>query len=83
MQLTQSSMHCTVIYVVDAKVLYFMLPIQYTMHCMVIPVDAHGYFCVLQGDAGFRDENGYLHIMSRTDDIINVAGAYRASASLY
>eukprot|EP00941_MAST-03F_sp_MAST-3F-sp1_P004566 g4566.t1 len=26
------------------------------------------------GDAGFRDENGYLHIMSRTDDIINVAG---------
>jgi len=26
------------------------------------------------GDAGFIDEEGYLYIMSRTDDIINVAG---------
>jgi propionyl-CoA synthetase len=26
------------------------------------------------GDAGFRDEQGFLHIMGRTDDIINVAG---------
>ena len=26
------------------------------------------------GDAGYRDEDGYLYIMSRTDDIINVAG---------
>jgi propionyl-CoA synthetase len=26
------------------------------------------------GDAGYRDEDGYLWIMSRTDDIINVAG---------
>jgi propionyl-CoA synthetase len=25
-------------------------------------------------DAGFRDEEGYLYIMGRTDDIINVAG---------
>jgi propionyl-CoA synthetase len=25
-------------------------------------------------DAGFKDEDGYVHIMSRTDDIINVAG---------
>jgi len=25
-------------------------------------------------DAGYRDEDGYLYIMSRTDDIINVAG---------
>ncbi len=25
-------------------------------------------------DAGFQDEDGYLYIMSRTDDIINVAG---------
>jgi propionyl-CoA synthetase len=25
-------------------------------------------------DAGFVDENGYLYVMSRTDDIINVAG---------
>ncbi|HEV3329604.1 MAG TPA: propionyl-CoA synthetase [Bryobacteraceae bacterium] len=25
-------------------------------------------------DAGFRDEDGYLWVMSRTDDIINVAG---------
>jgi propionyl-CoA synthetase len=26
------------------------------------------------GDAGYRDADGYLYIMSRTDDIINVAG---------
>lgn len=26
------------------------------------------------GDAGYMDEKGYLYIMSRTDDIINVAG---------
>jgi propionyl-CoA synthetase len=28
----------------------------------------------LTGDAGFRDADGYLWIMSRTDDVINVAG---------
>ena len=26
------------------------------------------------GDAGFIDDNGYLYVMSRTDDVINVAG---------
>ena len=25
-------------------------------------------------DAGFKDEEGYIYVMSRTDDIINVAG---------
>jgi propionyl-CoA synthetase len=28
----------------------------------------------LTGDAGFKDEDGYVYIMSRVDDIINVAG---------
>ncbi|MDP6650773.1 MAG: AMP-binding protein, partial [Gammaproteobacteria bacterium] len=31
-----------------------------------------GYY--LTADAGFKDEDDYLYIMSRTDDIINVAG---------
>jgi len=31
-----------------------------------------GYY--LTGDAGYQDEDGYLWIMSRIDDIINVAG---------
>ncbi len=31
-----------------------------------------GYY--LTSDAGYKDENGYIFIMSRTDDIINVAG---------
>ena len=31
-----------------------------------------GYY--LTGDAGYRDDDGYLYIMSRVDDIINVAG---------
>ena len=26
------------------------------------------------GDAGYMDEDGYLYVMSRTDDVINVAG---------
>jgi propionyl-CoA synthetase len=31
-----------------------------------------GYY--VTADAGYRDEDGYLYIMARTDDIINVAG---------
>jgi propionyl-CoA synthetase len=31
-----------------------------------------GYYTT--GDAGFIDADGYLHIMTRTDDVINVAG---------
>jgi propionyl-CoA synthetase len=34
--------------------------------------DFPGYYKT--GDAGFIDEDGYLFIMARTDDIINVAG---------
>jgi propionyl-CoA synthetase len=30
------------------------------------------------GDAGMIDEDGYVHVMSRTDDVINVA-AHRFS----
>ncbi len=31
-----------------------------------------GYYST--GDAGFIDEDGFVHVMSRTDDLINVAG---------
>ncbi len=31
-----------------------------------------GYY--LSGDGGFKDEDGYLYVMGRTDDVINVAG---------
>ncbi len=34
--------------------------------------DFPGYYKT--GDAGYQDKDGYLYIMSRTDDIINVAG---------
>ena len=34
--------------------------------------DYPGYYKT--GDAGFIDKDGYLYVMSRTDDIINVAG---------
>ncbi|MBI1209104.1 MAG: AMP-binding protein [Azospirillum sp.] len=30
--------------------------------------------CYQTGDAGFMDDDGYVNIMARTDDIINVAG---------
>ena len=35
-------------------------------------VEFPGYYKT--SDAGFKDEDGYLYIMGRTDDIINVAG---------
>lgn len=38
-----------------------------------------GYYSA--GDAGMFDENGYIHIMERTDDAINVAG-HRISTGL-
>ena len=31
-----------------------------------------GYY--MTGDAGMIDEEGYVYVMARTDDIINVAG---------
>jgi len=34
--------------------------------------DTPGYYTT--GDAGFLDEHGYLHIMTRTDDVINTSG---------
>ncbi len=34
--------------------------------------DFPGYYKT--ADAGFKDEDGYVYVMSRTDDIINVAG---------
>ena len=36
--------------------------------------------CYLTGDSGFIDEDGYLHVMARIDDVINVAG-HRLSSS--
>ncbi|CAO3652353.1 unnamed protein product [Cunninghamella echinulata] len=34
------------------------------------------------GDAGMIDEEGYVHVMSRTDDIINVAGHRLSTGSI-
>lgn len=39
-----------------------------------------GYYAV--GDAGFIDEDGRLHVMSRIDDIINVAGHRLSTAGI-
>lgn len=39
-----------------------------------------GYYTT--GDAGFRDADGYMHVMSRTDDIINVAGHRLSSGGI-
>jgi propionyl-CoA synthetase len=44
-------------------------------------LDAHpGYYTT--GDAGFVDADGYVHVMSRTDDIINVAGHRLSSGGI-
>jgi len=39
-----------------------------------------GYYSA--GDAGYTDDNGYLNIVARTDDVINVAG-HRFSTSAF
>jgi propionyl-CoA synthetase len=39
-----------------------------------------GYY--LTGDAGYKDEDGYLYVMSRIDDIINVAGHRLSTGSI-
>lgn len=41
------------------------------------PFHLQGYYDTM--DAGFVDEEGFLYIMSRSDDVINVAG-HRLSA---
>ncbi len=40
----------------------------------------HGYY--LTADAGYKDEDGYLWVMTRTDDIINVAGHRLSTGAL-
>jgi len=52
----------------------FMLSLWGNDHSFVekyISADGNYY---ITGDAGYFDEAGYIHIMSRIDDIINVAG---------
>jgi propionyl-CoA synthetase len=39
-----------------------------------------GYY--LSGDGGYVDEDGYLYVMGRTDDIINVAGHRLSTGSM-
>jgi propionyl-CoA synthetase len=39
-----------------------------------------GYY--LSGDGGFVDSDGYLYVMGRTDDIINVAGHRLSTGSM-
>jgi propionyl-CoA synthetase len=39
-----------------------------------------GYY--LTGDGGYFDEDGYLYVMGRTDDVINVAGHRLSTGSI-
>ncbi|TCP56393.1 propionyl-CoA synthetase [Tamaricihabitans halophyticus] len=39
-----------------------------------------GYY--LTGDSGYLDEDGYLYVMGRTDDVINVAGHRLSTGSM-
>ena len=39
-----------------------------------------GYY--LSGDGGYVDEDGYLYVMGRTDDVINVAGHRLSTGSM-
>jgi propionyl-CoA synthetase len=44
-------------------------------------LDAYpGYYCT--GDAGFIDADGYVHVLTRTDDVINVAGHRLSTGAL-
>ncbi|MDE0244298.1 MAG: propionyl-CoA synthetase, partial [Gammaproteobacteria bacterium] len=38
--------------------------------------------CYTTGDAGYMDADGYLYVMTRTDDVINVAGHRLSTGAL-
>lgn len=38
--------------------------------------------CYTTGDGGYRDADGYLYVMGRTDDVINVAGHRLSTGSI-
>jgi propionyl-CoA synthetase len=42
--------------------------------------DSPGYY--VSGDAGYFDDDGYLNVMSRLDDIINTAGHRLSTAAM-
>ena len=42
--------------------------------------DTPGYYT--SGDAGYFDDDGYLNVMTRLDDIINTAGHRLSTASM-
>lgn len=44
------------------------------------PSFLQGYYDTM--DAGFVDEEGFLYVMSRSDDVINVAGHRLSSGAL-
>ena len=39
-----------------------------------------GYY--MTGDAGYFDDDGYLHVMTRLDDVINTAGHRLSTAQM-
>lgn len=43
-------------------------------------IETPGYYTT--GDAGYFDEDGYLNVMARLDDIINTAGHRLSTASM-
>ena len=45
-----------------------------------LPDRIHG--CYSTGDAGYMDAEGYLYVMTRTDDVINVAGHRLSTGAL-
>jgi len=47
-------------------------------YCAAYLTENEGYYT--SGDAGFIDDDGYVFVMTRTDDVINVAG-HRLSSS--
>lgn len=48
--------------------------------CKLLPWPCQGYYNTM--DAGYRDEDGYIYVMARTDDVINVAGHRLSTGAL-
>ena len=47
---------------------------------IVIIIFVQGYYDTM--DSGFRDKKGYVAVMSRSDDVINVAGHRLSTGAL-
>ena len=65
---------------IKLDILLMEISVSLTSFCILrhkFLISYQGYYATM--DAGYRDQKGYISVLSRNDDVINVAG-HRLSA---